>query len=175
MKDIDRVVQAILEAALELREVWHDEDQGAAWRSGDGGPPVSGGGASNPTMSLAVAGGRYRDRDRVGRLLADVKTSLTREVARQRPQPTGPCSTPRCEGEGLTSDSGRCEKCAAFWRRNGYAPDPKLVKDWNARRQRPCSCGTSCCPDGCLRMCGPGERTAAACRKAQSRARKDVS
>lgn len=171
MKAIDRTVQAILEAVLDLQQVWHEEDEGSVWRSSGGGAPVSGGGQSNPTMQIATTDGRHRYRDAAERVLEDVRARLEREVARQRPKQTGPCNTDGCEGEGLTSQSGRCDKCSTHWRRNGYAPPRKLVQDWNSRRPRPCSCGPACCPDGCLRMCGPGERTHTACRKAQQRAR----
>lgn len=172
---IYETVREIVTVAHELGDVCVDEEHGAAWGRRSEMPAVSGGGTSDPTSAGVGVPGRFRSAETVSQTLEDVLARLRRELLRQRPQRTGECRTSGCEGVGLSTFDGRCDQCSTFWRRNGYAPDPRLVKDWNARRPRPCACSTACCPDGCVRMCGPGERTAQACRKRQQRARQEAS
>ena len=141
-------------AALEaLGHAWIREDQFATFPTAPGDTPTSGGGTSDPTHKVAMSEtDRYRDRDRIGRLLVSLVANLERHVENLSPRHTGgPCDC--CQQATATHGRRRdgapaeCWACWTFRRKMGFRCDDAIHDD--RPKATMCSCPSECCPGGC--------------------------
>lgn len=147
--------------------------------------PVSGSGGASATEAgldrLRQAGDFNRickTFEKVSSILYDLHEELT-PVATGEPCPTSARNdkTGRMvDCEAPATHRGRCVRCHQFFRRNGYGPDAMLLAEWNGRLERDCTCGPSCCPEGCDDRVSAGKQRHVSdrCRKRQERARRGV-
>lgn len=78
--------------------------------------------------------------------------------------------------ERMATVKGYCSKCWGHVRA-GIAPDAELLREWNGRLERDCTCTAAACdhdPGGCLSRIPAGQqaRQCDACRQRVSRARR---
>lgn len=158
-----RIAEDGIEALEAVAKAWLREDDHACSPKASSGPPISGGGTSDPTQNVALRDDRYRDRDEIGRFLYEIVQSLVAEKERREPRKAEKVS--RCvncnEGLGTRTD-GRCSFCGPWHSRQGADRDPEQAKSYwfNTFETRPCR---KC--DEPIKV-SEGRRTCDRCRKA---------
>jgi hypothetical protein len=150
-----------------LALAWVDEDEGACAPAAGGiASAVSGGGASDPTLTSADHHAKYRGRDRIGRTLLHLAGKVREEAARLETRtPSRPCT---CCGLELATHGEACFECDRYAR---------VHREWcgdNVHKARPrvrmCSCPPERC-EVCPDRAEEGRTVSHRCKARMQRAR----